>query len=88
MTEASPGPLRDASGRFTDQPDVIRLITQAYEQRQEEAAAAPLTAEEIALVDRVAEQVIADDAREAAQKAHGEFLAGILYPSEAQEDSG
>lgn len=80
---------RDEQGRFvtSGQPDVVDLITRAYAERQEEAAAAPLTAEELALGDKAAEEVLAEDAKANAKQQHGEFLAGILFP-EGKPDDG
>jgi hypothetical protein len=78
---------RDAQGRYVTS-DILSLVALGYQQRQEEAAAEPLTDAEMAAVDRVAEEVIAEDAREAAQKAHGDFLSSILFPSEARDPEG
>jgi hypothetical protein len=80
---------RDEQGRFTtsNQPDIISLITQAYEQRQEEQAAAPLTEEELRLVDKVAEEVIAEDAKQQYIQQQADFLSSIFYPEGESDDA-
>lgn len=80
---------RDERGRYvtSGQPDVVDLITQAYAERQEEAAAAPLTDEELRLVDRVAADVLAEEAQQQARQQHGEFLSSVLFPEAAADNA-
>jgi hypothetical protein len=79
---------RDEMGRYvtSGQPDVVHLITQAYAERQAQEAAAPLTDEELRLVDRVAADVLAEEAQQQARQQHGEFLSSVLFP-EAEADN-